>query len=210
MKFYKFTYDHIGGKTYPWANDFGPLKEMPFFDSLPKVLIERKLRSWEVHPMPPGIEIESGGRIWSDTFGCGAGSYINFVSENLLRDLHENGIPILRATEMPIARILGKSLQKTPPPKYYVLEAAPGLEVWTEKISVEEQIAARKEVPSRLLSPYRWKCRSDSWNGFDIVSPSNPTGSKMTTSLYCTDRVKELAVQKGWTNVKFESLEIGV
>ncbi len=208
MQIYQFTYDHIGGKIYPWASGFGPLKEMPFFEGIPKILHERCLRSWEVNPMPPGIEIDPGGKLWSDKIGCGAGSYINFVSEKLLRDLDESGIPILRATEMPIARILAKALRKIPPPKYYVLEAAPGIETWNESVSVQEQIAARNEVPSRFLLPSRKLCKAATWNGTDLFSPSSPTGNTLTASLYCTGRVKDLAEQKGWTNVKFVPLEM--
>ncbi len=103
---------------------------------------------------------------------------------------------------------MAKALQRIPAPKYYVLEAAPGIEVWSESVSVQDQIAARKEVPSRFLSPYRWNCRADSWNGMDIFSPFSPTGNTLTTSLYCTDRIKEIAELKGWTNVEFVPLEI--
>ncbi len=208
MQFYKFTYDHAGGKKYPWSSGFGPLREMPFFDSLPKALIERNLRSWEVNPMPPGMEIDLNGKSWADMIGCGAGSYVNFVSEKLLGDLSENSISILRATEMPISKIAAKALQKIPAPKYFVLEAAPGIMVWSETVSVQDQVAARSEVPSRYLPPYRWKCKTDSWNGMDLFSPSSPTGNTLTASLYCTDRIKELAEQKGWTNVKFVPLEM--
>jgi hypothetical protein len=198
--------NHVGWKIYPWSSSFGLLKDMPFFDCLPKVLIERKLRSWEVNPMPPGIEIETGGKTWSDMIGCGAGSYINFVSEKIIQDLKENSIPFLRATEMPISRILAKSLRKIPAPKYFVLEAQPGLEVSREEVSAEEQIAARKNNPGCFFLPARLKGKKDSWNGMDLISPLNASGILATCSLYCTDRIKELAEKRSWTNVKFEGI----
>jgi hypothetical protein len=207
MKFSRFTSSHVGGRTFPWASGYGPLPAMPFLDALPEALRENMSRFWKVNPSPPGMDIEPGGRCWSDMIGCGQGLPSQFVSERIIRDLNENSIPFLRATEMPIATIMAKGLKRNPPPKYYVLEAGPGLEIWNEKISVEEQTAAKDEIPPRFLLPSRSKCKADSWNGMDLMSPFGATGNLVTISLYCTDRVKELAEQKGWTNVQFSPLE---
>lgn len=195
----------MGGRTFPWASGYGPLPEMPFLDVLPDAFRNNMFQFWKINPSPPGMNIDPGGRSWSDVIGCGLGNPWQFVSENIIRDLNENSIPFLRVTEMPIARIMAKALKKIPAPKYYVLEAAPGMDLIYEENSIQDQIAARNEVPSRFLPPSRWKCKAYSWNGMDIFSPS---GGRLTTSLYCTDRVKELAEQRGWTNVKFEELEV--
>lgn len=208
MKFYEFTSSHVGGRTFPWASGYGPLSEMPFMDNLPEVFRENMSQFWKVNPSAPGMDIDPGGKSWSDMIGSGLGLPSHFVSERIIRDLNENSIPFLRATEMPIASIMAKALKKIPPPKYYVLEAEPGLEVWSEKVSVEDQIAARKEIPSRFILPSRLKGNADSWKGMDLMSPLSPTGNMMTASLYCTDRIKELADQKGWTNVKFEEISV--
>ena len=205
MKFYELTYSHMGGRTYPWASGFGPLEEMPFFEGLPKILIERNLRSWEVNPMPPGMEIDPGGKSWSDMIGCGAGSYVKFVSEKLLRDLNEHAIPILRATEMPIAKIMAKTLQKIPAPKYFVLEAIPCIEnAWDAMgIPLDEN---NKPILQPRPKPFpKSKYRLSSWNGLDLFSRSNGLS---TTTLFCTERVKDLAERKNWTNVEFNPLEM--
>jgi hypothetical protein len=208
MKFYEFSSSHVGGRTFPWASGYGPLPEMPFLDVLPDAFRERRMQYWKVNPSPPGIDIDPGGRTWSDMIGSGLGLPSHFVSERIIRDWNENSIPFLRATEIPIASIMAKALKKIPPPKYYVLEAEPGLVVWSEKISIEDQIAASKETPRRFLLPSRLKGKADSWNGKDLMSPISATGNLVTISLYCTERIKELAEQKGWTNVKFEEIEL--
>lgn len=207
-KFYKFTFSHIGGRTFPWASGYGPLPDMPFLNDLPQAFRERRLQFWKINPSPAGMDIDPGGRSWSDMIGCGLGNPSQFVSDKIIQDLNENLIPYLRITEMPIASIMAKALKKIPAPKYYVLEAAPGMEIWSESVSVQDQIAAKNEMPSRYLPPYRWKCKADSWNGMDIFSPSSPTGNTLTASLYCTHRIKHLAEQRGWTNVKFDELEV--
>jgi len=208
MKFYRFTSSHVGGRTFPWASGYGPLPEMPFLDVIPVAFRDNMHAFWKVNPRPPGMNIDPGGRSWSDMIGSGLGLPSHFVSERIIRDLNENSIPFLRATEMPIASIMAKALKKIPPPKYYVLEAEPGLEVWSEKVSLEDQIAASKETPRRFLLPSRLKGKADSWNGMDLMSPISATGNLMTISLYCTDRIKDLAEQKGWTNVKFEEVDV--
>jgi hypothetical protein len=77
MKFYKISYDHIGGKTYPWASGYGPIENMPFLDGVSPIIRDRELAFWKVNPMPPGIQIDPGGKSWSDMIGCGAGVFIN-------------------------------------------------------------------------------------------------------------------------------------
>lgn len=208
MKFYELTYSHMGGRTFPWASGYGPLPDMPFFERMPPIVHERRLQYWKVNPSPPGMEIDPGGRNWSDIIGCGLGWPDKFVSENIIRDLNQLSIPILHYTEMPIGKIMAKALQKKQAPKYFVLEAEPGLEVWREEISAEEQIAARKNNPGCFFLPARLKGKKDSWNGKDLISPLHASGNLATCSLYCTDRIKELAEQKGWTNVKFVEVDV--
>lgn len=205
MNFYRLSSWAVGGRKYPWACGFGPLAEMPFLDGLP-ALRERCEKYWEVNPSPPGMVIDPGGKSWSDFIGNGSGGPCSFfVSERVVRDLAEEKIEILRATEMPIARIDAKTLQKIAPPKYFVIEAIPGISFTSESVSVEEQLAALKRNPLRRISPVRWKCQLAGWSGNDLCSPAL---SKVHTTLICTERIKRLGERKGWTNVQFDSVKL--
>lgn len=204
-KLYELTFSHMGGRTFPWASGYGPLQDMPFLDSMPPLSRKNMLQFWQVSPWPPGMNIDPGGRTWSQMIGCGLGSPNKFVSEALIRDLAEHAIPILRATEMPIAKIMAKTLLKIPAPKYYVLEAIPGIDkAWDAMgIKVDENGRPILQPPPK---PYpRSKFRLSSWNGLDLFSYSN---GMATTTLYCTERVRKLAEHKGWTNVEFKPLEV--
>lgn len=157
---------------------------MPFIDSLAES--ERKMMEgfWKVNPRPPGMQIDPGGRIWSEFIGMSIGIPRFFVSQKVLDDLSDEGIKPWRITEMPIATIRAKILLRTPPPKYCVLEAAPGISVWG------------KNIPQTF--------KFDSWNGSDLFSIQE--GSPL--HLFCTERVKHLAEKKGWTNAKFDEIAL--
>jgi len=205
MKFYELTHSHMGGRTFPWASGYGPLPQMPFFEGMQPIVYERRLQYWKVDPMLPGMAIDPGGRCWSHVIGCGLGWPHQFVSEYLIQDLAEHAIPILRATEMPIAKIMAKALQKIPAPKYYVLEAIPVIDkAWDAMgIKVDENGRPILQPPPK---PYpKSKFRLSSWNGLDLFSHS---GGASTTTLYCTKRVKDLAERKKWTNVEFKPLDM--
>jgi hypothetical protein len=205
MNFFELTYSHMGGRTYPWAAGYGPLPSMPFLGGLTDALKERRLKFWQVNPSPPGMKIDPGGRSWSHMIGCGLGMPEFFVSENLIQDLVECAIPILRATEMPIASISAKALQKIVHPKYFVLEAIPGIEMAWKAMGIP--LDRNKKpilVPRPKPFPKAKYCLS-SWNGSDLFSPP---GGIITTTLFCTERIKILAEEKRWTNVKFLPLEM--
>ena len=149
------------------------------------------------NPSKPGLKIDPGGRHWSDVIGCGFGFPMMFVSERLLADLKEQEIPILRATEMPIASNSAFLLKFKRAPKYYVLEAIPGMGM--SKSLDSDGKALQK---SRLELP---AYDSSTWNGLDLFSDSNGFGN---TSLMCTERIKELAEQKNWSNIEFTPLDV--
>jgi hypothetical protein len=206
MNFYQMGADHIGGRSYPWAAGYGPIRpieRMGFFGRLSEPFQEMKRKSWEINKSATGIVIDPGGRVWTDFIGCGAGYPGHFVSERVIRDLEEAGIPILEAQEMPIAKISAKALQKIDPPKYFILEALPGLEIRHEHIPLAVRLAAEKEDPPRFIKSILTKFNPDSWNGNHLFSPAQGTGTLRTL---CTERVKELAEAKGWTNVHFRLL----
>ena len=130
---------------YAWAAGYGPVDDMPFFDGFSDELIKVKFQSWNLNKDIPGISIDRGGREWSDILGCGGGPPGEFFSEQVVKDLREAGIPFLRCTEMPIGEIHSKRLREISPPRYFVLEAAPGIEIRSVSVPIEEQIAARNE-----------------------------------------------------------------
>lgn len=204
MNFYEINVLSMGGK-FPWAVGYGPLQSMPFLDGLSKALRERRSNYWRVNPSLPGMNIDPGGRSWSHMIGCGLGMPEFFVSEKLLQDLEDFETPIMRTTEIPIASIAAKALRKFPAPKYYVLEAIPGIECAWEAMGIPLD-GNRKPILQPRPNPFpKAKYSLSSWNGLDLFSPP---GGIITTSLFCTERVKELAEQKGWTNVKFVPLDV--
>lgn len=203
MKFYELVFSHIGGRTFPWASGYGPLSEMPFLEALPIPLRDNMKRYWSVNPSPSGMDIDPGGRSWSHMIGCGLGNPNKFVSEYLIHDLVEAGIPILRFTEMPIASNRAKALQKISPPKYYVLEAVPGIARSWEAMGIPMDENG-KPILNPIPNPWpESKYCFSSWNGMDLVSYSDIAS---TTTLLCTERVKDLAERRNWSNVKFKPL----
>lgn len=203
MNFYRIGCWEAAPRKYPWVAGFGPLSNMPFFEAAP-VFWESKKRFWQVNPRPPGLFFDSGGREWSDVVGCGGGPPGYFVSERLLRDIEEAGVPILRATEMPIVEIKGKRLQKLPPPRYFVLEAAPGIATAYEAMGIRigedgKPIWTSEDVKRR--PPLLFKRAS--WDGSHLFS----FYGNMPMNVYCSQYVVDLAERKGWTNVDFEPVE---
>lgn len=204
MNFYRIYITECAPNRYAWAGGYGPIENMPFLDYFSDDWKKTKLASWKLNKPDPGIRIDRGGYEWSDILGCGGGPPSEFFSERVVNDLREAGLPFLRATEMPVGKIHSQRLKGVTPPKYFVLEAAPGMKIRSESVPIQEQIAARNERPPRWISPVRTFGNMDTWNGADLFSPSH---GKSLTGLFCTDSVKELAESKGWTNANFIPIE---
>ena len=172
---------------------------MPF---LHPTQLERLREFWKVNPWPPGIYIETG-RIWPDFLGHGGGSPSFFVTERVLESMRTEGLTITRATEIPIGQIDSKALKDKPPPRYFVVETAPGIEVDFAATGIPTD-AEGKPVLNPLPKPWppvAWRLRLSSWNGADLFCYSNFGGS---LTLVCTEKVVELAKREGWTNCRFE------
>jgi hypothetical protein len=106
---------------------------------------------------------------------------------------------------MPIADINSKRLQKKSPPLYYVLEAERGIDVDYEASGVPLDSNGKPDHRARdkdKKGPLAVKL--DSWNGKDLFS----TRQGVPMVVYCTEKVKSLAEEKGWTNVKFEEIPV--
>jgi hypothetical protein len=204
MNFYRIDSISIGGTKHPWAAGWGPLECMPFFQRFAPVMQESKKRFWKVNPRPPGLIVDPGGEIWTDVIGCGGSPPSFFVSDKIVSDLNAAGIRILCATEMPIAKNLSKALKSVPSPKYYVLEAEPGINYAYDLMGLKLDsngkpiIDRTKKFPESIYS-------LSTWNGADLFGKRAVFDS--TVDLLCTERVKELAERKGWTNIDFKSVK---
>jgi hypothetical protein len=192
MNFFRIDHDSTNTRSFAWAAGFGPLlTEMTFLNPVEK---ERYEKFWKVNPRRPGIIVDDGesrAKWWPDFMGHGGGSPRFFASEKVVRSLEGTGIEYARTTEMPIAEVICKDLNSTEPPRYFVLEADPGIEIDHE---------ASTGRPARVF-------RESSWTGKDLMGWPNIWNSP-SPSLICTEKVVELARAAGWTNVRFEKIHL--
>lgn len=127
------------------------------------------------------------------------------MSERIVSDLRSEGIQILSATEMPIAKNMSKALRDVPPPKYYVLEAEPGINYAYNLMGLDLDpngkpiIDRTKKFPESIY-------RLSTWNGAELFGKRAVFDS--TINLLCTEKVKELAERNGWTNIEFKSIKV--
>ena len=192
-------------KGFAWASGFGLLKTpMPF---LHPAQLAREIEFSKINPAPPGIRIDPGASTWPDFLGHGGGTPEFFVSDRVLDALHMEQLPVTCATEMPMATINSKRLRDKPPPRYFVIETEPGIEIdfAASGIPTDER---GKPIMHPLPKPWPaiLKLRANSWNGKDLLSFSNFWGPPFT-KLLCTERVVGLAERQGWTNCRFEPIE---
>ena len=206
MEFYKIESWAIGGQKYPWSSSYGPLDDMPFHRWMTPKIRSQKEEFWKLNPRPPGMNIDPGGRQWSDIIGNGGMVPFFFVSDKVVNDLRESGVEIMRATEMPIATIKAKRLQSILPPKYFVLEAHPGIDVdWTAMgVPTDNNNRAITNPYPTPWPPKQWIVARSSWSGSDLMSYRN---WQIPMTLVCTEKIKKLAEEKNWTNIKFTPIE---
>lgn len=206
MNFYEIESRAVGYTKYPWVAGWGPLEKMPFFDSFPPGTQKMKEQSWKINSDSPGLYIDPGGRVWSDVMGCGGGPPSFFVSERIINDLQAEGIPMLRATEVPIAQNLSKALKDVPAPKYYVLEADPGISYAYDLMGLDLDQNGKPIIDRTKMFP---ECiyRLSSWSGADLFGKKAVFDS--TIDILCTEKVKDLAERNGWTNIQFKPVKVG-
>jgi hypothetical protein len=191
----------IGGVgNGPWAFDYGPVESMPFLDESWAVTRMHR-QAWSQRGTPPGLHLDPGGSRWLDFIGCGNPPPSFFVSETVIDDLEANGISISRKTEMPIASITGKR-PKVKPPRYFVVEAAPGIDVDFAASGIACDPAGRPVLTNeQRLHPPLLQLSLPSWSGADLFSIGN-YGTPLW--LLCTERVKALAAEQKWSNIDFQ------
>lgn len=210
MNFYKIDVKSIGGSEYAWASGYGPIAQnmddIPFLKEAPDVFKEGRAEFWNRCSEFPGISFDTWGKGWPDLLGCGLGTPSFFVSEKVLTDLRDSGVSFLRVTEMPLSPLLPKKLKDVPPPRYYVLEGIPGLEVAWSAMKIPHDVANKTDFSKgypRPWPPVEWKVSLSSWSGLDLVSYHN---WQLPMTLVCTDKVRDIAKARNWTNIGFRPL----
>lgn len=205
MKLYNLSVGTYRPGGFAAASGYGPIPDMWF---LSPVMLERARAFWQINPRPPGLSIEPNAKSWPDFLSNGGGPPYFFISERIVTSLRSIAAPLGRVTEMPIAEINAKALKNQPPPKYFVMETFPGIEV--DLVATGFKLDARgKAILKPLPQPWppTFHYRPESWNGTDLFDRRSFSGvDGPYTGLYCTERVKELAAQEGWTNTDFTRL----
>jgi hypothetical protein len=205
MNLYSLSAASYRSGGFAAAGGYGPIADLWF---LSHAFQERRRAFWKVNPGPPGLSIEPNARAWPDFLENCHSPPSFFVSERVVASLRSIDAPLGRVTEMPIAEINAKALRNQPPPRYFVVETFPGIEV--DLVATGFKLDARgKAILKPLPQPWppTFYYRPESWNGtdlFDVHSISSVDGP--CTDLYCTERVKELAAKEGWTNTDFTRL----
>ncbi len=115
-----------------------------------------------------------------------------------------------RVTNVPVAEIHSRALRKKPQPEYFVVETFPGIEVdWAATgFECDEH---GQPIPGLSPRPYphRFFYKLDSWNGTDLFSfHSSASERGPSTTMFCSERVKEIAEADDWINVEFKPLEL--
>jgi hypothetical protein len=140
---------------------------------------------------------------------CG-GTVPSFVfARRILNSLEAHDISIKKITSIPITSIESKKLKSIAPPEYFVLEALPGIRVdyaasgYVVDADGNPDPKAPKIVPSPIpqLDPA-------SWSGGDLFCQENGLFGPQYLNLLFTERVKEIAIKDGWTNVSFQRVRV--
>ena len=205
MKLYSMFEGGYRPGGYAFASGYGPIDDLWFLNAK---FLDRRRAYWKVNPEPPGLSIEPNAKSWPDFLGNGHSPPMFFVSERVVESLLRFGASLGRRTEMPIAEINAKALKSKPPPRYFVVETIPGLEVDLVATGFKLDAVGKAIVtppPNPWPTPYHY--RASSWNGSDLFSYRHfgPTDGPYT-EMFCAERVKDLAQGEGWTNVRFVPL----
>lgn len=203
MKFYRMT-AKIDAR-FAYASGYGALESMPYLDCLDASHRDSMLRFWQANPSSPGLQIDPGGREWPNCIWVGLGWPHQCFTNRVIADLDEAGIRPLRMTHMPIASVAAKRLLKQAFPEYYVIEGVPGYDLDYHACGIPVDSDGKPLFHLRDKSNKQTPAiRLSTWNGNDIVSCRGVA----PIIFACTERVKQLAGEKGWTGVQFKELPV--
>ena len=116
-----------------------------------------------------------------------------FISERVLQSLCRMNSQVLTKTEFPIAEVKSKKLHGVPPPRYFAVQ-------WAGGIEVDWDITGRERDAAGNLKPL--VAKASTWNGTDIFSWTNWDDTHLT--MLCTEKIVELAEKEKWTNYEFK------
>lgn len=205
MKFYEVLRNSPGGRKFFWAQGCRIPEEL--LQWMNEETLENYRQFQEINKREEGIYLAKGGKSWPDFMATGDNLPHQFVRKEVVDTMLEEGIDgILRITPLQIRKIGGKPADSVPYPEYVVLEAEPGIEMdW-------KQMGVPHDANNKIIPPYptpwppkKWIFNLDSWNGKDLFSCHN---RRTPMSLWCSERVKDLADREGWTNVRFDEIEM--
>ena len=198
--------EDFGPGLYPWVGIRGPLIDNGFIDRLPMPYRATELQMLKANTCAIGLQLD-GGKTWPDFMGGGGSVPPNYIAARVLDHIAQAQISIYHKTHAPIASVLSgsKRLKMEPAPDYYVVEANAGF-VWNWREMGYELNS--DGTPNRNIKPIAGKgfcIDAKSWKGLDLCCCGDPM---WRVNLYCTDKVRDLANEMKWTNVKFEQIRI--
>jgi hypothetical protein len=195
------------GDTYrsrfAYASGYTPLPDRKSF--VPPAMQERNRQFTEINGFKPGIRIWPQGPNWPDFLFNGGGYVSFFVSHRVIADIKSADIEFLDATEFPIEAIEGgrKKLRIEDAPRYFVLEAQQELVPDWEAMKIPQMPGGRPILDPlpKPWPPSPFIYRKDTWSGRDLFS-----SERCTVQLFCSERFKNYAESRKWTNVTFQRI----
>lgn len=161
-------------------------------------------------PDVPGLHVEERASHWPDVMFCGGRPPSCFFSRKVIESLDAHGIAVKRLTPIPVGKFGEGKLKSVPLPDYFVIEAIPGIRIdYAASGFVVD--ADGNPVPGAPIPkpPPTTQYDPATWSGLDLFCVSNGrAGGPYYLELLCTERVKEIAKQDGWTDVSFDRLYV--
>ena len=197
MRIFQITDATWKTKGFPYAAGHGPVPgQMPFLSAKEKESLEAL---WRIDPRSavPGLHIDEKGSKWGDFL---AYPIHTATSARVCHALEESKAKVLHKTAMPIGVIRSKKLKNIPPPNYFVLQFAGGVEVDWQAMGIE--IDSTGEPIINISNPQTRIAKLNTWNGSDVFAWINWDATPRT--MLCTEKIVELAEKEKWTNVHFD------
>ena len=206
MKLYYIRDKAVYSRSFPISNTIGPMAEpIPFLSGKH---LEHMKSVWRVNSSNnrPGIYVDTAGSKWPDMMCCASGIVPFFCSERIVHGLRGLNCTIRYATQLPVVKIGSKKLSLVPPPHYYIIQVAAGIDADLEAMGVELDELGNPVFDS--INPEPPIANMSTWNGEDVFSWRNiGAGPTLGLTLICTEKVAELSEKEKWTNVRFDPID---